>query len=215
MSYNKIAEAIFLAILKKYTTIEIKGTEHIPDSPCLVCANHSSHSDSVFLMKALNERLQNMAYIAAYDYWFENKVRKHLFGQIMTLIPIDRRDKKTRKSSLKDTIQHCKSFLSKQKKGKIVFYGTGSRNKGATQIKPGIILVSSELNIPILPINLYNTDLFFGKKSKWFKKAHIRIEIHPAIQYAIDKSPETDLYNQDQINNAAYNLQTILYKTKH
>lgn len=211
---RKAAEKLFLALIAFYTTIEIKGKENIPKGPCILCSNHSSHSDSIFLMKAMNENLSNMAYVAAYDYWFENRIRWFLFKSIMKLIPIDRRPKEQRKVSINDTIKYCKNFLSSHQKGKIVFYATGSRNKGSTQIKPGIIILSTALNIPILPIYLQNTDMFFEKKSKWFKHTHITITIYPSTLFLVESDEVSGKLKQNQIDFAVDNLEKTLYQSK-
>lgn len=198
--YRALVNALFQGIIRYYTTLTIEGESNVPKGGCIICANHLSHSDSLFLMLATRQTSDTMAFVAAYDYWFKHKIRRALFTSALTLIPIDRRPKEKREIPFKVTITRCREFLDEKKDGKIVFYGTGSRDKGAFQVKPGIVLLSASLGIPIVPIQLKNTDVFFGKNKRWFQKTPVKATIMRPIVPNITFDSKQNQFCPDQVS---------------
>ena len=209
--FKACVEAVLRVIIRYYTTVTVTGQEHIPNGPCIVSANHNSHSDSIFLMLATNSRLSDMGYVAAYDYWFETKWRHFICSLFFNLIPVDRRPKETRKVPFKQTIQACADFTENTRKGRVIFYASGSRNKGTKTVKPGCVLLAASLALPILPVRLKNTDVFFGKKRKWFSPASIHIDIQPLMTLTFSRTEATGAFDSDDVAAAVKALEVSLY----
>ena len=192
-----LSERLFRKIVNHYVRMAVSGESAIQSGHYILCSNHSSHADSVLLMMAGGGSFDDYSLIAAQDYWFENKIRKTIIGSLLNLIPIDRRPKERRQVSFSESTTISKKALSKSKDHKLIFYGSGTRTNKASPIKPGIVLLAAQLNIPVIPITINNSDIFYGKHAKWFTPCNISVTFHDPITVNMEKSVDGTYLDSD------------------
>lgn len=80
-----VARAILTPIFRTAWRIHLRGAEHLPDGPAIICPNHTSAIDSFLLPSVLPRRITFVGKAEYLDSW---KTR-HLFPAL-GMIPIDR-----------------------------------------------------------------------------------------------------------------------------
>jgi 1-acyl-sn-glycerol-3-phosphate acyltransferase/membrane protein YqaA with SNARE-associated domain len=63
-------KALWRGVLTATGGLRVRGTARLPEGPCVIVANHSSHADTAALIAALPAR-RRPAVAAAADYWFD------------------------------------------------------------------------------------------------------------------------------------------------
>ena len=87
---SRAFEAAVRFFFRTWCPLQVTGLANIPETPFLVCANHSSHLDSLVLMLATGQRFHRFALLAASDYFFGHNLRYRMLSLVLTLIPIER-----------------------------------------------------------------------------------------------------------------------------
>lgn len=142
MLYN-IAYCIVRAFCFFIFRIKIEGKENIPDASALVCANHTSNFDPVFLAFALGLRIKP-AFLAKAEL-FKNPV----FGWLLKsfgAIPIERG---------KADVKAIKSGFRALKNGKkLIMFPEGTRNKNGEDLeaKLGAGMFAAKTGAYVLPV---------------------------------------------------------------
>lgn len=132
--------------------------ERIPDGPALICPNHSSYLDIIFLSLAFGRR-HFLRYVAK-----KELVRIPVFGWLLKksgTIFIGRGE---------SDIAAIKEIMTALKKGyKLVIFPEGTRMKDeSATAKTGTIMIASKTAVPVLPVNI-------PRKKKPFKKNFVVI----------------------------------------
>ena len=69
--------------------LRVDGERGLPDRPCVIVANHSSHADTAALIAALPAR-RRPAVAAAADYWFHGGLRARVCRVLCGAFPVRR-----------------------------------------------------------------------------------------------------------------------------
>ena len=86
-------QAVVFRALGAIAEIEVRGSEQLGKirTPCVFVANHSSHLDTLCIMRALPWSLRlRIAVPAAADYWFRNPLVGALASLLFNLVPLRR-----------------------------------------------------------------------------------------------------------------------------
>lgn len=155
---------------------KVHGLENFNQSNVLICCNHLSMIDVVYLVKNFNKD----TYFVAKKEVIENK----LFGKLLSSfggIPIDRENVDIR--SLMNIIKILKSGNN------LVIFPEGTRNKtGELNLLPfkgGSMVFAVKAKTPILPVIIY-------KKAKLFRKNHLIIGKPILLTDFYDKTLDND-----------------------
>ena len=93
--FFKIFKKIFYyyakAVFSTYAPLHVYGRENIPDDSFIISSNHNSHMDVALLSVATKKDYNQIAMLAAKDYFFDSWIRRNLINMGMNLIPIDRK----------------------------------------------------------------------------------------------------------------------------
>ena len=125
----------------------------------------------------------NLAMMAAKDYWFDNKIRKFVFNIFLNLIPIERKfsrgvNSPGGKMTLDKTIKYCKDFLNKGNRALLIYpEGTRTRTGEIQPFKEGVALFAAKLNVPIVPSYIDGTFRAWKKGSFFLKPVKITVMI--------------------------------------
>ena len=158
--------------------VHLEGTHQLkPDATYVLVANHQSIADIVAVL-----HLQHpFKFIAKRDlFWIP------FFGWALSLagyIPLIRGNQK----SGKEAIQKASNYLKRGASVLLFPEGTRSPNGEIQSFKVGAFKLSSELNLPVVPIVIHGTRDFLPKGSRLFQR-RVRVTVKVgAPQYPIGK----------------------------
>lgn len=125
---------------------DVVGREHIPDSPCIVAANHVSPLDPLILMRVLRRYI----IFVASKYLFNGFVLKRLWFRITVFwlgraIPAG------------GSFERCKAVLKRGKTLGLFVEGDIHPALSCDHTHVGAIALSHRTQIPILPVHLVGT----------------------------------------------------------
>ena len=99
-------------VFSTYAPISVVGRENIPDSSFIFCSNHNSHLDVALLSVSTKKNYNQMAMLAAKDYFFDSWLKRISINMVMNLIPVDRKINGVRKFAIKDTLALVRAFTA-------------------------------------------------------------------------------------------------------
>ncbi|MEO3798741.1 lysophospholipid acyltransferase family protein [Nonomuraea sp. B1E8] len=126
----------------------VEGT--VPDGPCVVVANHSSHADTAALLAALPARRRPVVAAAA-DYWFAGPLRSLVCRTLVAGFPV------RRGGGGSADLAHAVRVLEQ---GRIVVVfpeGTRSRDGRVGAFRSGAARVAEKAGVPIQPVTIHGT----------------------------------------------------------
>ncbi|MEZ0536083.1 lysophospholipid acyltransferase family protein [Caldicellulosiruptoraceae bacterium PP1] len=145
MKYNflqNILRKMVFIVAKPMFFLSLKGKENIPNSPYIICANHRSYWDPVFIIISFEKPVIFMAKSELFRLWFLSPILK-LFGAF----PVQRG---------KSDIKAIKKSVEVIKEGKILgIFPEGKRNKTDQTIlkgEKGVATIVKLTNVPVLPV---------------------------------------------------------------
>jgi 1-acyl-sn-glycerol-3-phosphate acyltransferase len=153
---------------------EFRGMEHLPKGKCIIAMKHQSTYDTVapFLL------IGDPVYILK-----QELLRAPVFGVYASRvgIPIDRGGR----------VRTMKTMLAAARKAaeaerQIVIFPEGTRQAvdAPTDLKPGVVAMYNDLNVPCVPVAL-NTGLCW--KPFWRRPGHVVFEVLKPIQPGLDR----------------------------
>ena len=199
--YYKIFKTLFYyyskTVFKIYTPVTVQGQENIPSGSFIACSNHNSHLDVALLSVSTKKNYNQMAMLAAKDYFFDSWIRRISINMVMNLIPVDRKVNGVRNFSIENTLSLCKAFMDFEKRNLIMFpEGTRGNPGELLPFHLGTAKFSIQLNKPILPAVIYGSQLVWPRGKiffSWPKKIKIIIlkPIYPD-RFLKEKNPDKD-----------------------
>lgn len=187
MFYNNVKNFVgfFLKILYK---LEIYGEENIPkdNKRLIICGNHKSNLDPVFISLAFRRQVFWMAKKELFEFkplgWFLTK---------LGAFPVDRHsnDIKAIKNALK--------ILKNENVLGIFPEGTRVKEIDYNMIKSGVALIAQKTNSEVLPV-------FIESEYKFFKP--IRVYFRPSV--AIEN---TKKYDNEELEKISQDIMRMVY----
>lgn len=133
--------------LKLYFRFQAKGTEKIPDGPCIIAPNHQSFFDGMFVASWLRFDQSRKTYFYAKEKHIRQRWLKFLANR-NNIIVMDLNN------NLKESIQKMAEVLKSNKKLIIFPEGTRTFNGNLGEFKKTFAILSRELNVPIVPVSI-------------------------------------------------------------
>ena len=162
-----------------YCPLDVRGVEHLPPFPFLVCANHCSHLDSIVLMSGSGQAFHRFGMLAAKDYFFRNQIVARCFSLLVNLIPLER---SSTTASFNETILLCRQFLDGGGGALILFpEGTRSRTGEIGEFKRGPGVFAAKLGLPIVPAYISGTGAAMPRGYFFPKPGRVRLRFAPAV----------------------------------
>lgn len=192
-----VLQKLLLWYVKKRIVLEVKGNVvDIANKNYLICANHQSHLDSIFIPLALKSSLNDFVFFGAKDYFYNNRYFAYLVTTLLNIVPFDRG------SSLKAFSSNASLLDCSQKNRKnSILYPEGTRSLDGEihDFKPGAIIYASMLGLEILPIRISGAYNAFPKGSIFFiNKVKVTITIGTPIRYNKISSKEQIAASYDE-----------------
>lgn len=130
-------------VMRFYHWPSFQGREHLPEGPCVICANHSGFADPIWVFMLMGTRLP--PWTMARKSLFE----KPVFGPFLAsfrAFPVDRDNV---------DLAAIKKSLSVLKDGdKLLIFPEGTRVKGKKKSEPksGAVLLAQRAGVPLVPV---------------------------------------------------------------
>jgi long-chain acyl-CoA synthetase len=171
------------AFFRLYFILEGKGMENIPQGPCFITPNHQSKLDAFLVLSYLDkEILLNTFSYAKKDHvksWIRRYLARHNNVIVMDL-----------SKDLKGSILKMAEVVKQNKKILIFPEGTRTLDGDLGDFRKTYAILSTELNIPILPVAIDGAFTAMSSGARKIKKgSKITVEFLPVINPG-NQSPE-------------------------
>lgn len=133
--------------LRLYFRFRATGTENIPDGPCIIAPNHQSFFDGMFVASFLRFKQARKTYFYAKEKHIRQPWLKFLANR-NNIIIMDLNN------NLKESIQKMAEVLRSNRNIIIFPEGTRTYNGKLGDFKKTFAILSSELNVPIVPVSI-------------------------------------------------------------
>jgi len=128
-----------------YSRLKSRGTENIPEGPCIIAPNHESFFDGLYLVAALKMKTMKKSYFYAKKTHVNNWFLRFMANRNNVIVMDVNKD-------LKDSIQKLAEVLRKGKNVIIFPEGTRTKTGKMGDFKKTFAILSKELNIPVVPV---------------------------------------------------------------
>ena len=158
-----------------FIKIEGKGLENIPDGPCFLAPNHQSKLDGFLVLSYLDKKTLKNTYSFAKSSHVKGFIRRNLAKRTNIIVTDLSKD-------IRESITKMAEVVKLGKKIMIFPEGTRTLSGEIGTFKKTYTLLSTELNIPIVPIAI--SGAFFGDKTdkNRVKRTKITVEFLPMIE---------------------------------
>lgn len=187
MAY-KIVQSILKIIFKPLFRISVTGKENIPkDNGYIICANHKSNWDPVFLAITFDDEINFMGKKELFDIPVLGAIIRGLGA-----FPVDREGRDIR--SLKDSIKRLKNGRNLG----VMPEGTRTKDIDRSNMKEGVAYIALKADADLLPVEIISNFKPFSKSYVYIKEP---IKIN---RYKNLKSKEAMVKITDQIFEEIY-----------
>ena len=165
------------SVANLFISTECIGLENIPEGACFLTPNHQSKLDPFLILSYLDKKTLKATYAYAKKDHVQGFVRKYLAHRTNVIVM-------DLASELKQSIQKLAEVVKLGKKVLIFPEGTRTQSGEMGSFKKTYALISSELNIPIVPVAI--SGAYYGDPKDRFriKRTRIVVEFLPAINPA-------------------------------
>ncbi|MDD4671749.1 MAG: AMP-binding protein [Bacteroidales bacterium] len=136
---------------KIYFRFTGEGVENIPEGPCIITPNHQSFIDGLLVATFLKRKVFKQTYFYAKKKHVNNKFLRFL-ARTNNVIVVDV------EGDLKDSIQQLAAALKEGRKIIIFPEGTRSTTGELGEFKKTFAILSTELNVPVVPVVIEGAD---------------------------------------------------------
>lgn len=160
---------------KLYFRIQGEGTENLPKGPFILAPNHQSFFDGLFVSVFLKNKIMKNTYFYAKEKYVKFKWVRALANRNNVIVMDINKD-------LKESIQKLAEVLRKGKNVIIFPEGTRTYTGEVGEFKKSFAILSSELNVPIVPVTIQGANNALPRGSiipKPWKE--IRIKFHKPV----------------------------------
>jgi len=170
-----------------FMKMKVEGLEHLRDinGPVIFAANHQSHMDGPAIMIALPPRWRYRlapamakeffkAHFNPHKYtrkeWFTNSLNYYLSCQFFNAFPLPQREIGTRQ-----TLRYIGEITADGYSILIFPEGKRTLDGQMNRFMPGVGMIASKLDVPVVPVRLDGLDKVLHAKMKFPKRGPVRI----------------------------------------
>ena len=147
---------------------QVKGLENIPEGACFLTPNHQSKLDAFLVLSYLDKKTLKDTYSYAKKDHVDGMVRKYLAHRTNIIVMDLARD-------LKESIHKMAEVVKLGKKILIFPEGTRTETGGIGSFKKTYAILSTELNVPVVPIAI--SGAFYGDKKDKMRVKRTKITV--------------------------------------
>ncbi len=142
---QNIIKSVSKSLLHVLFRFRSAGVENVPKGPCIIAPNHQSFLDGLFVASFLRRHILESTYFYAKKKHVNNAFLRFL-AKTNNVIVMDM------EKNLKDSIQMMAAAIQKGKKVIIFPEGTRSADGALGEFKKTFAILSTELNVPVIPV---------------------------------------------------------------
>jgi 1-acyl-sn-glycerol-3-phosphate acyltransferase len=159
--------------------MQVKGREHLPEGPCLLCPNHTSHVDSLALLAATGPLRNRLVFAAAKDYFFKRPRLARWNRRALPLIPWERGGNA---AVMRENLRHLAACRAANRI--VVFFPEGSRSRsGELQpFKDGFAFFAVQTGLPVVPCWIEGAHASLPKGASIPRPGRLHVTFGPALQ---------------------------------
>lgn len=134
-------------LFKLYFRLKGRGMENIPEGPCIIAPNHQSFFDALFVTSYLKYKVRKKTFFYAKKKHVSNGFLRFLADHNNIIVmDVDK--------GLKESIQKLAEVLRKGNNIIIFPEGTRSPNGKLGEFKKTFAILSTQLNVPVVPVTI-------------------------------------------------------------
>jgi long-chain acyl-CoA synthetase len=172
----------FLGLLCPTRVGGLEILEDLP-GPFLLTANHTSHLDTLTVLKVLPKRHRwRLSVAAAADYWFASPLLGSLSALVFNSFPMARR------GNVRPSMQHTVDLIDCGWSVLIFPEGTRSLSGEMQSFKPGVGLLAVETGVPVVPMYLRGVHAILPKGAQVPRRGRVEVTIGAPLRFP----PEMD-----------------------
>jgi Long-chain acyl-CoA synthetases (AMP-forming) len=181
---QNLLKNVFKTFFKLYFRFNGEGVENIPVGPCIIAPNHQSFFDGLFVAAFLKRKIMRKTYFYAKRKHVNNKFLRFLANTNNVIVMDTNKD-------LLESIQKLAEVLKNGRNIIIFPEGTRTTTGEVGEFKKTFAILSTELNIPVVPVAIEGAFDALPHGSKFPKAGtHIHIKFLPAI-YPEGNTPDS------------------------
>jgi len=159
-----------LPLARAFAWIKVDGLEHLKDleGPVMFASNHQSHMDTPAILWALPPKWRYRVTVAmAKEFfkahffpeqfgrraWFTNSLNYYLAALFFNAFPLPQRE-----AGARQTLRYIGDLLTDGWSVLIFPEGRRSDDGSVTEFRPGIGMIGSRLDVPVIPVRLEGLD---------------------------------------------------------
>lgn len=154
--FYKIAIAVLSPIFKLLFRMKVVGRENIPEGAAVVCVNHTSMADPIFVAVAFGVK-EKFGFMSKKEL-FKNSVFAW-FLRSLGAFPVDR--------GAADLATIRSSIAALREGKKLLIFPEGRRVKGGAEnsddVKNGVAMIALRASAPMVPVYLSTKKRIFGR----------------------------------------------------
>lgn len=148
---HNILKSLAKYFFKIYFRFRGEGVENIPEGPCIITPNHQSFIDGLFVATFLKRKVFRQTYFYAKKKHVNNGFLRFL-ARTNNVIVVDM------DGNIKDSIHQMAAALKEGRKVIIFPEGTRSKDGALGEFKKTFAILSTELNVPVVPVAIDGAD---------------------------------------------------------
>jgi 1-acyl-sn-glycerol-3-phosphate acyltransferase len=181
---QRIVLAPFVRVLCR--SLRIDGAERVRgvDGPAIFVANHSSHFDTVLVLRALPADVRRRVTVAAAkDYFYGNAIKGAATSLLLNTFPFDRGE--GAQASLGATAALIREGWS------VLLFPEGTRSTDGSigRFKRGVGALAADTGAPVVPIALEGARDLMAKGRCIPKRSHVRVTFGEPAAYTCTENP--------------------------
>ena len=187
-----------LPLARVFMRLRVDGLDHLRDlrGPVIFASNHQSHMDTPAILVALPRRWRyRIAPAMAKEFfrahfnraefgwraWFTNSLNYYLACQFFNAFPLPQREAGTRQ-----TLRYIGELGSDGYSMLIFPEGLRTAHGAIGQFRPGVGMMASKLDLPVVPVRIDGLDRVLDPKMKWPKRGPVRIAFGAPLRLSGD-----------------------------
>jgi long-chain acyl-CoA synthetase len=176
-----------LPLSRVFAWMRVEGRGHLDalGGPVIFAANHQSHMDTPVIMAALPPRLRyRVAPAMAKEFfkahffpaehgrlaWFTSSLNYYLAALFFNAFPLPQRE-----AGARQTLRYIGQVI--EDGFSVLIFPEGKRTEGGeiAPFRPGIGMIASRLNVPVVPVRVEGVDRVLHQKSRMAKPGRVRV----------------------------------------